>query len=401
VSRRVLGALIIVSLVLLAVMAYGIYRYKVLNEESPLHALAPWGLMVTGYVFFAFSSGGVFDALAIRLGLYCEEEAKRVARKTLWLALALLVPGIVLVFADLLHTSHSIWIYAGFNPSSRIAWNGVLYIVYAGFAVATLVYTIRRGEENLTKGLGRALIIAGLLSSLALEYNLSLAFRTNMAVPAWFTAPLGILGISLAFLLGAAWTAIGLGEIGVSLTNMPREQWRKCCLNGVAKELAGMAVAVGFFTTWVLVQQHSWGLSKTAAEMLLGGDLATIFWSAIVLAIIVPITLGLYTVLRHGSRAAILSASITTILGGFLLYHSIVVAGQASRLEALQTYHALAVNALSEDPVTAAIHELMASTPEVLAVIGGIGLWLLLYIIGLKMLAIEPNEKPKRVLIFR
>ena len=399
-ARKAYGLLFIISLVLLAIMIYGIYEYKTMREASPMHALAPWGLMVTGYVFFAFSSGGVYDALAIRLGLYCEEEAKHIARKTLWLALALIVPGIVLVFADLLHTGNSLWIYLGFHPSSRIAWNGVLYIVYVGFALATLVYTIRRGEEALVSRTGRALLIGGLLSSLTLEYNLSLAFRTNMAVPAWFTAPLGVFGIALAFLLGAAWTIIGLGLIGTTLTQLPQELWRKCCQKGVAKELAGMAVATGFFTAWILVQQHSWGLSKPAAHMLLAGSLAPVFWASAILAIAVPIMLGLYAASR-ASRGAALAASIATILGGFLLYHSIVAAGQASRLETLQTYKALAYNAVTGDSVAKALHELLASRPEALAVIGGVGLWLLLFILGLRLLAIEPEEKPRRLLIFR
>ncbi|OWJ55425.1 NrfD/PsrC family molybdoenzyme membrane anchor subunit [Pyrodictium delaneyi] len=393
-------ALLGVGALLTLLFIYGVYGYQTLSEASPLHALVPWGLMVTGYVFFAISSGGVFDALAIRLGIYCEEEALPLARKTLWLALALLVPGILLVFADLTHIGHSMWIYLGFNPSARIAWNGILYIVYAGFAVTTLLYTIMKGEEALTKPIGRALLLGGLLASLTLEYNLALAFGQNLAVPAWFSVPLGVLNIALAFMLGAAWTAIGLGEVATRLTALPLERWRECCVRGVSKELAGMAVAVGFLVMWSLVQQEGWGLATVAKNLLVGGELAGVFWLGVLLAVIAPIVLGLYAGTRV-SRPAMVAGSIAGIVGAFLLLHSLVVAGQLARLEAMPSYEALAAHALGQEYKAEVLHELLASPIEAAAVVGGFGLWLLLYIIGLRILAIEPGEKPNKILVLR
>lgn len=393
-------ALLGVGALLTLLFIYGVYGYQTLSEASPLHALVPWGLMVTGYVFFAISSGGVFDALAIRLGIYCEEEALPLARKTLWLALALLVPGILLVFADLTHIGHSMWIYLGFNPSARIAWNGILYIVYAGFVVATLLYTIMRGEEALAKPLGRALLLGGLLASLALEYNLALAFGQNLAVPAWFSAPLGVLNIALAFMLGAAWTAIGLGEVATRLTALPLERWRECCVRGVSKELAGMAAAVGFLVMWSLVQQEGWGLAAVAGDMLVSGELAGVFWLGVLLAVAAPIALGLYAG-AEASRPAIVAGSIAGIVGAFLLLHSLVVAGQMARLEAMPSYEALAAQAVGHEYRAEALHELLASPVEAAAVVGGFGLWLLLYVIGLRILAVEPGERPRRILVLR
>lgn len=405
IARGRLGAagytLLGVGAALTLLMLYGIYAYQTLSKASPLHALVPWGIMVTGYVFFAISSGGVFDALAIRLAVYCEREALPLARKTLWLSLALLIPGIVLVFADLTHVMHASWIYLGFNPSSRIAWNGILYIIYAVFLVAALVYAIARGEGALTGLGGRALLIGGLLASLILEYNLAMAFGQNLAVPGWFAAPLGVLNIALAFLLGAAWTGIGIGEIAVKLTALPREKWRECCIHGVSKELAGMAVAVGFLAAWTLVQQYEgWGLSRQAASMLVGGSVAWLFWLSVAFAVAAPIALGLYAGARR-SRAAMFTGSVLAIVGGFLMLHSLVAAGQVARLEALPGYHGLAAAALGGGFESEALHELLSNSVEAAAFVGGFGLWLLFYVAGLRLLAVEPGEKPRRILVFR
>ena len=398
--RRSWWALLVVGIVWSLLMGYGIYAYQTAAEPSPLYALVPWGAMVTGYVFFAISSGGVFDAFAIRLGLYCEEEAKRVARKTLVLALALLIPGIVLVFADLTHVEHSPWIYTGFNATSRIAWNGILYIVYAAFLVAALVYAVRAGEERLTGTVGRALLIGGLLASLALEYNLGSVFAVNVAVPAWFAAPMGVLNIALAFLLGAAWSHIGLGEVATTVTGLTREEYRRCCVKGVSKELAGMAVAAGFMLAWALVQMYSWGSAHPALEELVSGSLSAIFWAGFVLAVPLAIILGLYAHYR-ALRAAILAGSVLVIIGGFLVLHSIVVAGQTGRLAALQSYNLLAEHALGPGASTEPLRELISNPVELAAFIGGFGLWLLLYTLGLGVLAVEPGEKPRRLIVFR
>ncbi|ABM80242.1 NrfD/PsrC family molybdoenzyme membrane anchor subunit [Hyperthermus butylicus] len=393
------AAFIIVGGLLTVLFIYGIYSRQTLSEASPLHALAPWGLMVTGYVFFAISSGGVYDALAIRVAILGQREARNEIRKLLVLALALLVPGIALVFADLLHIEHSLWIYLGFNPESRIAWNGILYIVYAAFLLATMVYVFNKGEDSLYTGLGKALLVGGLLASLALEYNLALAFGYNVAIPGWFAAPLGVFNIALAFMLGAAWIAIGLGVVARAASKLSLEEWRHN-IPSVSKELAGMALAVGFITGWMLLQQTGWGLAEKTAEILTSGELAGLFWLSILLAVIVPISLGLIATWRKAG-AALLLASVLAVLGGFTLLHSVVAAGQVVRLEALEDYHALALHSIGENYAEEALHELLTSRAELASVIGAIGLWLLLYVLGLQILAVEPYEKPRRLLLFR
>ena len=178
------------------------------------------------------------------------------------------------------------------------------------------------------------------------------------------------------------------------------ERWRECCVRGVSKELAGMAVAVGFLVMWSLVQKEGWGLATLAKNLLVSGELAGVFWLGVLLAVVAPIVLGLYAGTRV-SRPAMIVGSIAGIVGAFLLLHSLVVAGQLARLEAMPSYEALAVHALGQEYKAEALHELLANPVEAAAVVGGFGLWLLLYIIGLRILAIEPGEKPSKILVLR
>jgi hypothetical protein len=387
VENRKLLALAAIGLVWSLLYLYGVYSYQTLSEASPLHALAPWGLMVTGYVFFAFSSGGVFDSLAARIVLLGQKEEVRDAKRLMWLALALLAPGVATVFADLLHISHSLWIYLGFNPEARIAWNGVLYLLYGAFLLAALLYAIIRGEEALFTMTGKALLLAGMLASLTLEYNLAMAFGVNVAVPGWFAAPMGILGVATAFLLGAAWTTIGTAIEGSEET-----------AKAASRELTLAAAATGFLALWVIIQDYSWGLSAEAARMMTSGPLTGAFAAAALLGILAPLLAG-YPV--RNNRAARLAVAALTVIGGFLLLHTIAAAGQAARIETLAPYHELAIHSLGTGYQDEIIHELLASPPELATVLGEPGVYLLLDALGLLLLALRPGEKPTKLLVFR
>ncbi|AEM38952.1 Polysulphide reductase NrfD [Pyrolobus fumarii 1A] len=382
-------ALILIGVVLSALFAYGVYSYQVATGGAPL-ALAAWGAMVAGYTFFALMSGGVFDSLAIEAAILGKRDALKLARKLVWLALATLIPGILLVFADLTMMQNSMWIWLGFNPASRIAWNGVLYLLYGGFALATLLYVIMRGEESLATRTGKLLLLGGLAASILLEYNLGMAYGVNFAVPGWWAAPTGILFVVLAFLLGSAWTLLVMETIGPGGEDAVKawEEYKK----GTVLEMGLAAAALLYILLWVTVQQLAWTPASTVVSMGTGYIAAVI--AVVVLAGLVPLAVAAARVKSRGTLVTVATLVIIAVLVYMIFPFNTVP--QLARIDALATYASLESYVHIEEVVA----ELLAYT-EILAVIGGFGVFALLYGLGLKLLALEPGEKPKRLIVFR
>ncbi|MEB3773645.1 MAG: polysulfide reductase NrfD [Desulfurococcales archaeon] len=345
---------LIISLILTVLFIIGIAGYR--TSTAGEQAFIPWGMMVVGYVFFALASGGVFDSMAIRLYLIGDKKLEGEARIVSWSALALLVPGVILVFSDILHPLASYHFYTGFNPESRIAWNAVLYLIYGGALILYIVLVLRDGVYGRAKIVG----LIALAASLLLEANLGMAYGVNIAVPAWYASMAPILFISASLALGSAFTIIiaRLDSLGDHVGE------------GYSRELRYALVAFIFVVGWSLVSMASWGDARLVAEEILVGSVAPVFWViTVLLGVVTPVIL---------SRRAPLPAALLAILGiAVFLSIPFNYTPQAVRLEANPLYNLLAEGAEYTPGIAGYL-----TTPETLAFIGGLGVWLLVQLVG-------------------
>lgn len=383
------------SLVLTLLMAAGIAAYRVHTGDE--QAVIPWGMMVVGYVFFAIMSGGIADSTIITSYIIKRPRGYPELKRNIYTALAVLIPGIVLIFSDILHPARSYWFYLGFNVKSRIAWNALLYILYAGFLAALLVVLIRRGEEGAETPLAKGLAFATLVASINLEMNLGMAFGSNIAVLTWYSVYSGMLFIACAFALGGAWLAL-TNRIRLEGTVLEEEWGRED--RRIAEEIAITVLTVGFVVLWGLLGLYSWGLAEGFTVEVVKGDYAVYFWLGYVLpGFIAPLTLATL-VLSKGREGRILQlAGILAIVGiAVLLAVPYNYGGQHYRLEVNQLYGQLAAGLGEAQAYT--LSEYLAN-PETLAFIGGFGLALLLDLIGPVFLPLKPGEKPRRLWILK
>ncbi len=351
---------IIGALLTVAFMA-GIAGYRVMGEAT--QDLIPWGMMVAGYVFFALASGGVFDSMAFRMlsgerGI-SESEVKALA----WGSIALLLPGIILVFADILHPEAFYYFYTSFQAESRIAWNAVLYLVYAAAAFLFLVH-ILRGGFNPESRRTRLLLAAGMIASLVLEANLGMAYGINIAVPAWYASMAPIVFVAASLVLGSAFTIVIARLYG----------FHGRLVESYSRELRYTLLVLVFIIGWSMVAMAGWGDAKeTVGYMLARMPYAAFFWVGfIAVGVIVSFIL---------SRRNPFASAITAILGA-VVYLAIVFnfIPQYARLFTNPMYNLLASSRMEEIGL---YHYLVSY--EALAFIGGFGLWLLLQLYGLRI----------------
>ena len=385
--------LMAVSIVLTAAMIAGIAMYRAGTGEE--QALIPWGMMVVAYVFFAIMSGGIADSTLIAAFALKDPVTRKMFRRNIYAALAVLVPGIILVFSDILHPSNSYWFYLGFNPKSRIAWNAILYLLYAVSLILLLVASIRGGEEYLEKRGVKYLALATFVISINLEMNLGMAFGSNIAVSTWYSVYSGMLFIASAFALGAAWLML---TGGIRRLDILSEDEKAHEDKHLAVEL-GLAVAtVGFVVLWGTLGLYSWGLTYEFVRELVTGKYAAFFWIGYVIpGLVLPLILA--KLVADGKVRISPLVGILTLFGILvLLAVPYTYAGQEYRLMTNELYENLA-EGIGGPEVVSLKHYIASS--ETLAFIGGFGLAILLDLIGARLLPLKPGEKPGRFWIFK
>ncbi len=185
-------AIVLIAISLLLMPKY--WREELSPEAIASRSAIPWKALVPSYTFFASIAVG----LAILSGASNLGFLKG-ARKLAAIALASLIPAWTLVFLDLGRPDHVIYILLSFNPSSRIAWNAVLY---TALAIVLLVAIFKEGK------------VIGLLEiflAVALESNLAMAFGVNH-VPVWEGTTMIFEFLASAIALGSAVAALVLDE---------------------------------------------------------------------------------------------------------------------------------------------------------------------------------------------
>lgn len=160
------------------------------DEESLVdRAKIAWKLLVPGYAFFATIAVGLAIASAASYFGYLPGKPQVWA----WLSFASLVPAWALVLADLGAPDRALSIISGFNKSSRIAWNVVLYTLLT----LSLFWTLLAPST--------CSAIATLAFAVLLETNLGMAFGTSK-VPGWEGASKAAEFVAAAFVMLGVFT---------------------------------------------------------------------------------------------------------------------------------------------------------------------------------------------------
>jgi Ni/Fe-hydrogenase subunit HybB-like protein len=139
----------VISFILLIIAtAVGIWEMGAKFLNGPIDEgttqLVPWGIWVSGYIFFLGLSAGSFliSTLIYVFGVKQLEEAGPAA---LVQALGCLLLGGVLIVLDAGHPERMYMVLLYFNPTSVMAYMGLFYNVYIAIVVAEIYLVMRPG----------------------------------------------------------------------------------------------------------------------------------------------------------------------------------------------------------------------------------------------------------------
>lgn len=217
------GVPILTFLVALIAIGVGIYASLPLFAEG--HAAfnttsnVVWGLPVVAYVFLALSSTGLamVSSLAMVFGW---KDFYPIAKRCLWLAVALLIAGFISLALELGHPFRMLWaIPLNLQVQSPLFWMGVWYLIALVFMVVKLA--LLQKEEWSTSG-SRAVGIATFVAEILAAVTLALVFGMMAMRPYWYGSFVPVYFLVTAALSGVAFATLfaffahGLGTSSMS-----------------------------------------------------------------------------------------------------------------------------------------------------------------------------------------
>lgn len=361
---------VILLVALIGVGIYGALQFAGRSESETI----PWGLLVPSYIFFALAATGVSLVNSIST-VFKVERFKPIIKRGIWLSLMLIIPAGIFIILDLGKTSQAFNIYLLFHESSRLAWMGMLYLIFVIFLVLQLINAIR--EERMPKWTPLVMGIIVLAATLTVETNLGALFGAVEAKPLW-DSPI----LPLSFIVSAFTVGVCLHILFISASYMSRGisipgEVQKLFSRDYRPLLIGLIIINFIVVAAKFIPEL---MSEEAAQyvkLLIAGPYSATFWGLeIIIGGVIPLIILLYNKTKNSAKW-LLGASALITIGVFFSKYDLIIGGQSIGPTFTEGF-------ISYAP----------SIYEILAVIGGLAVCLLFYTIGELLLPLEPKEKP-------
>ncbi|ARM75326.1 NrfD/PsrC family molybdoenzyme membrane anchor subunit [Acidianus manzaensis] len=418
----------------------GWFNGKVTFTE-PNNAPIPWGLLVIGYMFFGIIGTGVssYNSLYEIFNKNHKEDNPfhKISLRNEWLALAVLIPGWIMVFASTYKPGEAMYIYLSFRDTSRIAWNGVLYALVGIGIIAEILALI--GEkiklENKKDPLSRFLgwlsselkieipgmlkivvsiiaVIVGyaIVAEVILDANLGSVFGYLSTWVDEFGPFMSILLVILSFYAGISmisFVSVIYGKMSkkekVEAKDPPENMYKVLGRDGVLA-----TIAIGFLMLWWIWLTATNQETSPWASLLLTGVYSIPFWIGIVLSgIIIPLALYSIAYAKRNAKA-LFASSIFSLLGMFsiitladILPQSITWYYTISPISPSNSNWVYELRSVFNHgplwtllPFNISFYDIVWFTGSVLLLLG-------FYTLGVLILPLEEEEKPKHIWIFK
>lgn len=280
-------------------------------------AAVPWGSLIAGYVFFAAAASGA--GLIGAAGHWSGRPAlASLEKRSLFLALALLLPGFGLIGIELGNPLNLIYIIISPNLQSGIWWMGFLYSVYMGLLMLECYLSQFRPDVDRHLLSGVAIV-----NKLAAVCNLGAIFALVATRPFWYGLYFPAYILLTAVLSGAAALAVAV-YLAARRAGRPVEGEVLAALGRV------MLVTLGVTVLFNVVKIFAGATSslpalREATMTLIGGSLALRFWALEAgLGMLIP--LGMLMGRFDGQR--VFRAAVMVLIGVFFMRLDFIAVGQ-------------------------------------------------------------------------
>lgn len=329
----------------------------------------PWGILIAAYVFFVVTSTGL--CLVSSIGhVFGVKDFMPIAKRSVFLSIATILSGFfVIAFEIKIPWKMAIYNVISPNLMSNIWWMGTLYGVYLVFMFMEYIFlNIDKHKPAVICGFSGS--VAGILA----HSNLGAVFGLLLGREFWHGPYMPIYFIASAMMTGCA-VIILFHILGYKVNNQQMEPDMLRAIEVTTKIGILMVCVILFFTSWKMISgmvgQH--GGKYEAVMALVSGKYALNFWIFEMGAgMLLPLLLFIMSKGKH--MGMLLLASISMIIGIFVMRYDLVIVGQA-----VPVFHELGVNEFK------GLLTYFPSFYEIVITLGGFGLTAFLFLLGEKI----------------
>lgn len=347
-----------------------------------------WGMPHVFAIFLIVAASGAANIATIGT-VFGKKIYQPLGRLSAFLAASLLVGGLLVLLLDLGSIHHVIEMAKGaLNFKSIFAWNMILYSGFIGI-IAVYLWTMM-DRNKLAKSLYKPVGVANMVWRFLLTMGTGSIFGFLVARQYYDAAILAPLFIVSSYVFGTAIYTLVL----MASCKLTGRELGDSILNRLRSTLA-IFIALVLFIELARHLANLYATEHHAVEAyILAGDskFTSLFWyGQIAMGSLLPMFLVWCRFLKN-NRLALVSAAVLAILGGFVQLYVILIGGQSFPLVLFPNAE---VSSSFFDGVNNAY---IATLPEYLLGIGGIGLAISLVIVGMKVFRLLPTSLADKVI---
>ena len=164
-----------------------------------------WGLPVSAYVFFALSAAGLTMVASVAM-VFGVKDFYPIAKRCVWLSIAVLIAGFISLGLELGHPLRMIWaIPLNMAVSSPMFWMGAFYLLFLIFIIWKFMFLQRNDWDSPAS---RKVGMAGFVAEVAAVVTLGLVFGMMAMRPYWYGAFVPVYFLVTALLSGMAFATL-------------------------------------------------------------------------------------------------------------------------------------------------------------------------------------------------
>lgn len=326
----------------------------------------PWGLLITPYVFFACMSTGL--CIIASLGqVFGVKTFQPLVIRTVFLSIISMAAGLLCITLEL-ESPWRVVFYAFLSPQpfSNIWWKTTIYSLFMFLMICNfLLLLIRRNKS------ARVFAIIAFVMVTVGNLNMNSDMELLGARGFWSENYMPLYFLSLSALTGCA-AILLLNWVGSIFNKQKLENLEEGALQATGRLFLILLLAILYFTIVKIMGGSipQFTNNPEAMALLVKGHFAQNFWVGEVgLAVIVPLLLIAIT--KGRNLAALAVASISCLIGVFILFYDLVIVGQL--IPHFQDYHV--VDLPQYYSYSPSLHEIMIS-------VGAIFFFLAAFIFG-------------------
>jgi hypothetical protein len=344
-----------------------------LEHIEEVNKAEPWGIFVSQYTYLLYGGSALIFLTALA-ELFHVKIAPKVAAAFITFGISMVFGGLVSIATDLANQINIYWMFLNPQPQSGMWLMLPLYTVYIPFTFIEIYFLLTNNRE-MAKKIAGVLVILGIIIDGAEFYIQGLLFNLNTPRHLWTDVP----QLWIYFLITGALTGVA-GAMLYTFLGLKNKPYYEDAMNLLIKAGIVIAVLAGLYE----VVNYMSVDPKWTSLIVSGSPISTMYWTWIILGIVIPVVLWA----TKNKFLAIIGA-ISAIIGTFFMRQAFIYGGNivpmTDRVEGLGP-QANGVYQLAE---LEKFSYLPPHSMEVLIVIGCVGLGLAIYSLLDSLLAVR------------